>query len=128
MSPARSFRHLISFTALGVSSGILGTLLINEVFHPQKLLANPSFFEYRWDNTANYKKLYYWQSSKDKRDRATYYLVMRPTDRKTAILKLTISIPDHFDADIKPGKLSLCQISLGGMLSKTKCIILFLYF
>ena len=78
--------------------------------------------EFRWDAPKNYKKLYYWQSSSEKRDRSTYYLVIRERDRHAAILKLSVTIPDHFDATIKSKKLSLCKLQLGGMLQKTKCI------
>lgn len=84
-------------------------------------LANPSMFEYRWEDTGNYKKLYYFQSSKEKRDRARYYLVIRPKDRSTAILKLTINLPDYFETNIRKKNLKLCRVSLGGMLARTKC-------
>ena len=78
--------------------------------------------EFRWEQDDNYRKLYYSQSSTKRRDRSTYYLVMKPKDRKTAILKLTINFPDHFDSTIKTKKLKLCQVQIGGMLDKTKCL------
>ncbi len=109
--------------AVGLAAGIFGTcLFLEESTSPKKALASPALMEFRWDNTDNYKKLYYWQSSSEKRDRATYYLVMRPKDRRTAILKLKITLPNYFDAKIKPEKLSLCRVSLGGMLTRTKCL------
>ena len=48
--------------------------------------------------------------------------MLKPNDRKTAILKLSITVPDYFDANIPTKKLKLCKITLGGMLSRTKCI------
>ena len=77
--------------------------------------------EFRWEEDRNYKKLYYVQTSKERRDRSTYYLVMKPKDRQTAILKLTINFPKHFNANITPRKLSLCKIKMGGMSQRTKC-------
>nr|WP_320675448.1 DUF2808 domain-containing protein [Prochlorococcus sp. MIT 1341] len=81
-----------------------------------------NLMEFRWDASKNYKKLYYWQSSSKQRDRATYYLVLRERDRNAAVLKLSITVPDYFDAKINPKKLSLCKLQLGGMLKRTKCI------
>lgn len=114
--------NLKKITALGLSAGMLGTYLsIEEVRNPNKANANTSMMEFRWDQSSRYKKLYYYQSSKEKRDRSTYYFVMRPRDRRTAILKLKMSFPKHFNASLKPKKFSLCRIELGGMLTKTRC-------
>ncbi len=120
-NPLKQFR-LSNFALIGMTAGLICT---SEFFriskHSQHALASPALLEYRWNNSGNYKKLYYWQSSKERRDRSTYYLVLRPNDRKTAILKLKITLPKYFDAKITPKKLSLCRASLGGMLSRTKC-------
>ncbi len=119
----RSSFNLFSFTALGISAGLLGTFAtIESVNYQNKALASPSLLEFRWDNSKNYKKLYYWQSSSERRDRSTYYLVIRPTDRRTATLKLKITFPEYFDAKISAKKLSLCKVSLGGMLARTRCL------
>ncbi len=113
--------RLSKFAAIGLTTAFTGSLVF-EGNSNLKAVASPSMMEFRWDNTGNYKKLYYWQSSKERRDRATYYLALKSRDRRTAILKLRITIPDYFNANIPSKKLSLCKISLGGMLSKTKCI------
>ena len=42
-------------------------------------------------------------------------------DRKTAILKLSITVPSYFNARIRPEALTLCRMSMGGMLSRSKC-------
>ena len=110
-----------SLSTIALSTGLIFSSIFNEIVRPKRVLANPSFFEYRWDNSSRYKKLYYWQSSSEKRDRSTYYLVVKPRDRRTAILKLSIKIPKYFDANISPKKLNLCTVAIGGMLSKTKC-------
>ena len=113
------FRKL---TALGVSAVIAGGVLGFEgIKHPKDASANSSMMEFRWDASSKYKKLYYYQSSKERRDRSTYYLVMKAKDRKSAILKLKISFPKYFKANLKPNKFTLCKIEMGGMLAKTRC-------
>ena len=111
----------IAATGLTVGVGVLGTSLALEGINAPNAFSTPAMLEFRWEQDENYKKLYYYQSSKERRARSTYYLVMKPKNRKTAILKLTLNFPEHFDATIKPKKLSLCRIQLGGMLGKTRC-------
>ena len=48
------------------------------------------------------------------RERAEYFFMLRPKDRKTAILKLSITVPSYFNARIKP-KNSPLQMKLGGV-------------
>ena len=122
MTPNSSIFDLRKIASIGISLGILGTLVNQTIIKkPNYANANSSMLEFRWNDTSKYKKLYYWQSSSDRRARSTYYLVMRPNDRKTAILKLKISFPEHFDGYISSKQLKLCEISLGGMLTKTRC-------
>ena len=78
--------------------------------------------EFRWDNNDGYKKLYYYQTSAIQDDRSDWYLTLREKDRKTAILKLTVEVPDFFDAKLKPERISLCRTSRGSMMSRSKCI------
>jgi hypothetical protein len=77
--------------------------------------------EFRWDNNKDYNKLYYFVTNTLRQQRSDYYLVLRPKDRKTAILKLTITIPDHFDTKIDPKFIQLCNMSSGGMTKRTRC-------
>jgi len=118
--PKSNFR-LKNIAATGLTVGLFASLLTLEGISSKPALSTPSMMEFRWEQDANYKKLYYYQSSKGKRARSTYYLVMKPKTRKTAILKLTINFPKHFDANIKTKKLSLCRIQIGGMLERTRC-------
>ena len=43
-------------------------------------------------------------------------------DRKTAVLKLTVTVPDYFDSKLKPKRMSLCRITSGSMMSRSKCL------
>ena len=84
--------------------------------------ASPGIFEYQWDADQDYRRLKYFQSSKDPLDRATYYFFLKGKERKDNIIKLTINVPDYFKAKIKPEKLSLCKVKVGGFTERTRCI------
>ena len=77
--------------------------------------------EFRWENNKDYRKLYYFMTDTTRMKRSEYYLMLRPKDRKTAILKLSISVPSYFDSKIDAKQIKLCKMSEGGMLKKTRC-------
>ncbi len=123
----KMLNHLIEFRSKKIApfaliTGIIcSPLIIKDFSNPRPSFSAPSLLEFRWDNSTSYKKLYYFQSSDRKRERSTYYLVLKPNDRKSAILKLSIKVPERFNANIRTHKLSLCEVHLGGMLTRTKC-------
>ena len=47
---------------------------------------------------------------------------LREKDRKTAILKLTVTVPDYFDSKLKPHRMRICRTSVGSMMSRSKCL------
>ena len=81
----------------------------------------PGLMEFRWDNTKDYNKLYFFVTNTIRLQRSDYYLILKPKDRNTAILKLTITIPEHFDAKLYPKLMRLCTMSPGGMTKRTRC-------
>ena len=87
-----------------------------------KSFASPGFFEYQWDPEPGYKRLKYLQSSSERNERSTYYFFLRGKERKENISKLIIGVPDYFDAKIKPEKLSLCKVRVGGYTARTRCL------
>ena len=87
-----------------------------------KASASPGFFEYQWDPEPGYKRLKYYQSSSERNDRSTYYFFLRGRERKEDIEKLTIAVPDYFEAKIKTKKLSLCKVKIGGYKGRTRCL------
>ena len=104
---------------LGCSALMLSTGAFNLA---PKSSASPGFFEYQWFPEEGYKKLRYLQSSSERLDRATYYLFLRGKQRKADISKLTIRVPEYFEAKIKPKKLSFCKVNVGSYSSKTRCL------
>ena len=83
--------------------------------------STPGLMEFRWDNTKDYNKLYYFITNAIRMQRSDYYFILRPKDRNTAILKLTITVPDHFDAKLYPKLMKLCKMSQGSMTKRTRC-------
>ena len=81
----------------------------------------PGLVEFRWDNSKDYRKLYFFMTDTARLKRSEYYLILKPKDRKTAILKLTVGIPKSFDVDIQPKNVQLCYMKEGGMLARTRC-------
>ena len=104
----------IGFSAFLFSAGALNVA--------PKSSASPGFFEYQWYPEEGYKKLRYLQSSSERLERATYYFFLRGKERKADISKLTLRVPDYFEAKIKPEKLSLCRVNVGSYTSRTRCL------
>ena len=104
----------VGFSAFLFSAGALNMA--------PKSSASPGFFEYQWYPEEGYKKLRYLQSSSERLERATYYFFLRGKERKADISKLTLRVPDYFEAKIKPEKLSLCKVNIGSYTSRTRCL------
>ncbi|MEC8688071.1 MAG: DUF2808 domain-containing protein [Cyanobacteriota bacterium] len=84
--------------------------------------STPGLLEFRWDTDRDYRKLYYFLTSSLENDRSEWFLTLRKKDRKTAILKLTVTVPDYFDSKLKADRMKLCRTSPGGMMSRSKCL------
>lgn len=81
----------------------------------------PSLLEFRWEGNRDFRRLYFFVSNTQRSRRADYFLILRPRDRNNAILKLTVTIPEHFDSTIDPSRVQLCRMREGGMLARTRC-------
>jgi hypothetical protein len=115
-------RHLfktLAATALALTAATAGALVPQVSTRAQ---GTPGLMEFRWDNTKDYRKLYYYITDTSRLRRSEYYLILRPKDRKTAILKLSVTVPKSFDVEINPSQVKLCRMSEGGMLSRTRCL------
>ena len=84
--------------------------------------ASPGFFEYQWNAEPGYKRLKYYQSADERLERSTYFFFLRGRERKENIEKLIITVPDYFEAKIKPTRISLCKVNVGGYKSRTRCL------
>ena len=89
---------------------------------PARAQGTPGLFEFRWDNNKDFRKLYFFMTETARAKRSEYYLVLKPKDRKTATLKLSVRLPDYWQADLDPKRMQLCVMREGGMLSRTRCL------
>jgi hypothetical protein len=106
-------------TAAALLMGSTLSGMPEQIAHAQ---GTPSLLEFRWDTDRDYRKLYYYQTSNIDGDRSEWFLTLREKDRKTAILKLTVTVPDYFDSKLKPHRMRLCRTTVGGMMSRSKCL------
>ena len=115
-------RHKKIICSIGLLTGITSScFLFDNLYAPYKANANQGL-EFQWDQDPAYRKLRFLQSSKERLDRAKYFFFLRSRDRKTAILKLKITVPESFDATIKQRKLSFCEVKMGGFAERTRCV------
>jgi len=127
--PRPLIQRPISATALGAAAALALTATQGPALLPglqgsagsARAQGTPGLMEFRWDNTKDYNKLYFFVTNTIRLQRSDYYLILRPKDRNTAILKLTITVPDHFDAKLNPKLMKFCRMSQGGMTKRTRC-------
>jgi len=116
----RSIRPRQLGAALACGLGV-ATILVGLPPIARADVGNSTGFEFRWDTDKEFRKLWYHISSGRATNRSNYYLVLGPKDRKTALLKLAISVPKDFDAYIDPKRIELCYMLRGGVTRKTEC-------
>ena len=79
-------------------------------------------FEIQWDQDSGYRRLKWFQKENKRRFRNTIYFFLRPSDRNSDLLKITLAIPKSFKATLKKEKISLCKVRIGGFENRTKCL------
>ena len=111
---------------LALNFKIFGFFLIPTIFFSTPFFKNIEYaragLEFQWDQGTGYRKLKWFQKESKRRFRNTIFLFFRPYDRKTELLKITLSIPKKFKATLKEDKISLCEVKIGGFESRTKCL------
>ena len=78
--------------------------------------------EFQWDQDSGYRRLKWFQKENKKRFRNTIYFFLRPSDRKTDLLKINLANPKPFKSKLKKEKISLCKVRIGGFENRTKCL------
>ena len=91
-------------------------------FTPNQIEPLKAGLEFQWDDNENFKKLKWFQKNDEKSLRNTIYFFLRPSDRKTGLLKIDLKIPESFKVKLEEKKIKLCQVRIGGFESRTKCI------
>ena len=78
--------------------------------------------EFQWDQDSGHRRLKWFQRENKRRFRNTIYFFLRPSDRNSELLKITLAIPKSFKANLKKEKISLCKVRGGGFEDRTKCL------
>ena len=78
--------------------------------------------EFQWDQGSSFRRLKWFQTENKRGFRNTIYFFLRPSDRRTDLLKINLAIPKTFKVSLKKEKISLCKVNIGGFESRSKCL------
>ena len=78
--------------------------------------------EFQWDQDSGHRRLKWFQKEDKRRFKNKIYFFLRPSDRKTDFLKISIAIPKSFKSKLNTEKISLCKVRIGGFENRTKCL------
>ena len=78
--------------------------------------------EFQWNQDDNYRRLKWFQKENKRRFRNTIYFFLRPSDRRTDLIKINLAIPKTFKSTLKKEKISFCKVRIGGFENRTKCL------
>jgi len=100
---------------------IIPTILVSIPFF-NKFEDAKAGLEFQWDQDSSYRRLKWFQTDSNKKFRNTIYFFLRPSDRKTDLLKINLAIPKTFKSTLKNEKISFCKVKIGGFENRTKCL------
>ena len=100
---------------------LIPTVLVSTPFF-NKLQDAKAGLEFQWDQDSGHRRLKWFQKEDRRKFRNTIYFFLRPSDRRTDLLKINLAIPKTFKTTINKEKISLCKVKIGGFDSRTKCL------
>ena len=100
---------------------IIPTILVSTPFF-NKIQDAKAGLEFQWNQDSSFRRLKWFQKENKRKYRNTIYFFLRPSDRKTDILKINLAIPKTFKSTLKSEKLNFCKVRIGGFDSRTKCL------
>ncbi len=100
---------------------IIPIILVSTPFLNNNQNANAGL-EFQWDQDSSFRRLKWFQKENKRRFRNTIYFFLRPSDRKTDLLKINLAIPKTFKSNLKNEKISFCKVRIGGFENRTKCL------
>ena len=110
---------------------ILNLKILRFFLIPTILVSTPFFnyiqeakagFEFQWDQDSSFRRLKWFQKENRRKFRNTIYFFLRPSDRKTDLLKVNLAIPKTFKTTLISERISFCKVKIGGFDSRTKCL------
>ena len=78
--------------------------------------------EFQWDQDSGHRRLKWYQRNDRKRARNKIFFFLRPSDRRTDLLKVNMILPKKFDSTLKKEKISFCKVQIGGFEKRSKCL------
>ena len=78
---------------------LIPTILVSTSFFNNIQEANAGL-EFQWNQDSNYRRLKWFQKENRRKFRNTIYFFLRPSDRKTDILKINLAIPKTFKSTL----------------------------
>jgi hypothetical protein len=78
--------------------------------------------EFQWDQDSSFRRLKWFQKENKRGFRNKIYFFLRPSDRRTDLLKINLAIPKTFKSTLNNEKISFCKVKIGGFESRTKCL------
>ena len=78
--------------------------------------------EFQWDQNNGYRRLKWFQKENVRRFRNKIYFFLRPSDRRSDLLKINLAIPKSFKSTLDNEKISFCKVKIGGFEGRTKCL------
>ena len=100
---------------------IIPTILVSTPFF-NNIQDAKAGLEFQWNQDSNYRRLKWFQKEDKRKFRNTIYFFLRPSDRRTDLLKINLAIPKTFKSTLKKEKISFCKVRIGGFESRTKCL------
>ena len=100
---------------------IIPTILVSTPFF-NKIQDAKAGLEFQWDQNSSFRRLKWFQKENKRRFRNTIYFFLRPSDRRTDLLKINLAIPKTFKSTLKNENISFCKVKIGGFDSRTKCL------
>ena len=100
---------------------IIPTILISTPFF-NNIQDAKAGLEFQWDQDSNFRRLKWFQKENKRKFRNTIYFFLRPSDRRTDLLKINLAIPKTFKSTLKNEKISFCKVRIGGFETRTKCL------
>ena len=100
---------------------LIPTILVSTPFF-NKLQDAKAGLEFQWDQDSGHRRLKWFQKENRRKFRNTIYFFLRPSDRRSDLLKIDLAIPKNFKTTLDKEKISLCKVKIGGFDSRTKCL------
>ena len=100
---------------------LIPTILVSTPFF-NKIQDAKAGLEFQWEQDTGYKRLKWFLTEEKSGFRNKIYFFLRPSDRKTDLLKINVVNPKPFKAKLKKEKISLCKVRIGGFEERTKCL------